>query len=189
MARQDPIARYLPHTFANGTSVRRFAKPCPRCRQVVEAADMFGQLAVLQDRLFVAAEGRCRHCGHRFSVACMITNNKHVHRVALPMWAFKLWLKMATRNTIQPADPAWSMSEPEPEPVTPSLDEADVVAADTIVGRYDGLEIPAWINHDGHRYNFERTIASGQAPRLAASEQLFRERLVYRRENSLDVTV
>ncbi|MCW3481010.1 hypothetical protein OL229_15790 [Neisseriaceae bacterium JH1-16] len=189
MARLDPIARYLPHTFANGTTVRRFAKPCPRCRQVVESTDMYGQLAVLQDRLFVAAEGRCRHCHHRFSIACMISNDKHVHRVALPMWAFKLWLKMATRNTIQPSDPNWSLPEPEPEPTVPSLADGDVTMADTIVGRYDGLEIPAWIRHDGRRYNFERTIATGQSPQLASSEQLFRERLVYRLENSLDVTV
>ncbi|CUA83340.1 MULTISPECIES: hypothetical protein [Gulbenkiania] len=176
----DRINRFLPATFSNGTTVRRFAKHCPRCRNLVGAEDMHGVAGLVQDRLFLAARARCPACSHGFAITCAITNDKRVHRVLFPNALFALWLRLALRNMPPRSAPEWIPPEPPVPPANHLADSADIQRSDEVIGRLDGRPIHAWIEHQGTRYRFERTLPPGSLPRLGESEVLFDNRLVYR---------
>ena len=81
MARPDKISRFLPIYFSNGNSVRRFGKHCPNCEVMVGAQHMEGLASKHDERIFLAATACCPSCSHKFSVGCVITDDKRVHRV------------------------------------------------------------------------------------------------------------
>ncbi|MBV8046228.1 MAG: hypothetical protein JO171_03695 [Paludibacterium sp.] len=181
MARPDKISRFLPISFANGTKVRRFAKHCPRCGTMVTADTMHGIAYLLENRIFVAAKAACPACQKRFSVACVITDNRHVHRVLAPDWLFALWLRMAVRNQPQPVHHReWELPD-EPVPVAQGLvlsDSEQIVHSEEILGKFDGTPISSWIEYQGQRYHFERAAPPGGI-KLGADQILFDGKLIY----------
>ncbi|UTH75994.1 hypothetical protein [Chromobacterium sp. IIBBL 290-4] len=181
MARPDKISRFLPLTFANGNSVRRFGKHCPQCRAMVGAEHMEGLASLMKGKIFLSADASCPRCQHVFPVACVITDDKRVHRVMLPLWMFRLWLKSATRNDPQPSDnDNWTVETEAPKGLELPAD-ADVLRSDEIVGRFQGEPIFAWVEYQGQRFIFDRAAAS-QNLRLTPSELLLEGRLIYRQQ-------
>ncbi|WP_293760678.1 hypothetical protein [uncultured Aquitalea sp.] len=184
MAQYHPISRYLPVTFPNGNRVRRFGKHCPACRKMVGCENMFGIATLEQDKLFLAAQAHCPACGHRFPVACVINDNKHVNRVALPMWLFRFWLKMITRNRpLPPQVESWELSDAEAAaaPSGAIVEKmSDVVCSEDVLGRFDNQPICAWVEYQGRRFEFERTAPPGGKWQLNANELLLEGRLIYR---------
>jgi hypothetical protein len=182
MARPDKISRFLPISFANGTKVRRFAKHCPRCRTMVTADSMQGIAALMENRIFVSAKAQCPACRRRFSLACVITDDRHVHRVMIPDWMFAIWLRLAVRDLPQPVHHhEWDMEEDAPQPSLQEriiADTASVQHSGKILGKFDGVDIPSWIEFNGQRYLFERAAPPGGI-RLEEGEILFDGKLIY----------
>lgn len=184
MARPEQISRYLPVTFPNGIKVRRFGKHCPHCHAMVGAESMLGSAHLLQDRLYLHAEATCRHCHTHFPIACVITPDKHVHRVLLPAWLFRLWLKLATRHQPQPVlHDEWEETDNTPAHKGVIVeDSSQVTLSDDILGRFQDLPINAWVEYQGQRFVFERAMPpSGQWP-LSESQLLLAGRLIYQQE-------
>lgn len=181
MARPDKISRFLPIRFTNGTKVRRFAKHCPRCHAMVGADAMDGLACLLENKIFVAARASCPVCHKRFPVACVITDDRHVHRVLIPDWMFGLWLRMAARDLPQPVDHReWDMPE-EQQPDMAGLvlnDSEQVVHSGEVLGQFDGVRISSWIEYQGQRYEFERAAPPGMV-RLEQDQVLFDGKLIY----------
>ncbi|WP_287882059.1 hypothetical protein [Aquitalea sp.] len=185
MARQNTISSYLPVTFPNGNRVRRFGKHCPHCHAMVGCEHMSGLASLQQDKLFLAAQGSCPACHHRFSVACVITDDKRVHRVMLPLWVYRLWLQLATRNTPQlPSRENWSVEQEEADPAPVGFivnDVASVTCSDEILGRFHEQTISAWVEYEGRRFLFERAAPPGQFA-LTEQELLLAGTLIYRQQ-------
>ncbi|OHX11033.1 hypothetical protein C2134_07390 [Chromobacterium sinusclupearum] len=181
MARPDKISRFLPLTFANGNSVRRFGKHCPQCRSMVSAEHMEGIASLMQGKIFLSADARCPKCGETFPVACVISDDKRVHRVVLPLWIFRMWLKSATRHDPQPVDnDSWQVENESPQGLMLSAD-AEVVRSEEILGRFQGEPICAWIEYQGQRFVFDRAASSNNLA-LTPSELLLEGRLIYRQQ-------
>lgn len=184
MAKTDRISRQLPKIFANGTKIRRFAKPCTRCQHVVEAQNMDGQLLMIDNRLFLAARAHCPQCAHRFQVACIITPERRVLPVRLPLWLFRVWLKIVAPKAviITEADPAWEFhannEAPKSQLTRPA--EADLAFSETVIGRFQGLDIPAACHYQSHPYRFERIAPIGRPIEANEQEILVRDQLIYR---------
>lgn len=155
-----PIASQLPITLPNGQQIRYFAKHCPRCRHKVEAADMIGRAQRVEDRVLLAARAVCPACQHRFNVACVIDQEKHVTKLWIPTGFLLWWLKD------QPA-PEPVATTPPPEP--PAALPADLQISEETVGQFAGQPIPAWIITGGQRYVFDH-VALGQT--AAANERI-----------------
>lgn len=186
MARQNTISSYLPVTFPNGNRVRRFGKHCPHCHAMVGCEHMAGLASLQQDKLFLAAQGTCPACQHRFPIACVITDDKRVHRVLLPLWVYRMWLQMATRNTPQPAAKAnWEVQEENTTPAQQGilLTDAEVAArSPEILGRFQDQPISAWIEYQDRRFVFERAAPPGQFA-LSEQEVLLAGKLIYRQQD------
>lgn len=183
MARPDKISRFLPISFANGTRIRHFGKHCPRCKTMVGAEDMHGLANLVQDKIFLAAHASCPKCNSRFSIGCVITDDKHVHRVMLPNWVFYIWLRVALRNAPQPAmQENWALDEAEEStPTGVIVSQSNLVTrSEEILGRFQGEPICAWIEYEGQRFIFERAVPSLEQLSLAESELLFEGKLIYR---------
>ncbi len=182
MARPDKISRFLPIRFSNGTMVRRFAKHCPRCHSMVGADAMQGIASLLDNKIFLAARASCR-CGAHFTIACVITDDKRVHRVMIPDFVFRFWLRLAVRNLPQPVDnKEWELAADEPSAPSGVLlpDSADVTRSSEVLGRFEGALISAWIEYEGRRYLFERAAPSGGLIQIGEHELLFEGKLIYR---------
>ncbi|RQO77492.1 hypothetical protein DBR44_02460 [Aquitalea sp. FJL05] len=186
MARQNTISSYLPVTFPNGNRVRRFGKHCPHCHAMVGCEHMAGLASLQQDKLFLAAQGTCPACQHRFPIACVITDDKRVHRVLLPLWVYRMWLQMATRNTPQPVAQAnWEVQEENTAPAQQGilLTDAEVAArSPEILGRFQDQPISAWIEYQDRRFVFERAAPPGQFA-LSEQEVLLAGKLIYRQQD------
>jgi hypothetical protein len=189
MARPDKISRYLPICFPNGTKVRRFAKHCPHCHAMVSADAMLGIACLLDNKIFVSARSLCPACKKRFSIACVITDDRHVHRVLIPDWMFGLWLRLAVRDLPQPEHGReWDLAEDTPV-AAPGLmvsDSEPITSSEDILGQFDGLKIFSWIEYQGQRYNFARAAPPG-GTRLTEGDLLFGGRLIYHRSPSQPV--
>ena len=183
MARQNTISSYLPVTFSNGNRVRRFGKHCPHCHAMVGCEHMSGLASLQQDKLFLAAKGTCPACHHRFPIACVITDDKRVHRVMLPLWAYRMWLQLATRNSPQlPARENWEVAEETPLPVGIVVADVNAVTRSAeILGRFHDQTISAWVEYEGRRFLFERAAPPGQFS-LSEHELLLAGALIYRQQ-------
>lgn len=183
MARPDKISRFLPISFGNGTKVRRFAKHCPRCHAMVTAEAMNGLAWLLENKIFVAAKATCPVCQAHFSISCVITDNRHVHRVMTPDWLFRLWLRMAVRNRPQPAEQnTWQLEEESSPPARSGMfltDSELVTHSGQIIGQFDGTPISSWIEYEGQRYAFSRAAPASGGVQLSTGEVLFDGKLVY----------
>lgn len=182
MARIARISRLLPKTFADGTKIRRFAKHCPRCRHFVEATEMEGLLGMMENRLHLSARARCPRCSTRFAVDCVISQEKRVHPVKLPHTLFHLWLRFALRNavTIEEPDAEWQYSQAIQPPTIATPAETELAFSDSIVGRFQGMEIPATCEYRSQPYRFDRVVPAGVPAKGNDEEILVRSHLVYR---------
>jgi len=181
MAKTDRISRQLPKTFANGTKIRRFAKPCTRCQHMVEATHMDGQLLLIDNRLFLAARAHCPKCAHRFPVGCIITPERRVLPVRLPLWLFRVWFKIVAPKAaiIIEHDPAWQLGDSgAPRVVQPA--ETELAFSDAVIGRFQGQDIPAACHYLSHPYRFERVAPAGRPVQTGDQEILVRDQLIYR---------
>lgn len=173
------IDHFLPVRFKNGTLVKQFSKPCVKCGQMLHARHMHGIARVVEDHLALAAQAHCPACHHQFGVACVIDKEKRVRRVALPIFLFKLYLRVLA---VQPAEALaheqalaevakqQQASAPKPEPV-------DYPRAETVIGRYADKPIPAYIVVNGAEVPFDRIEAAG---RVNAGEYLLDGCFVYK---------
>lgn len=181
MTTPQKIYRFLPLTFANGNRISRFAKACPHCHGMVTARDMEGIARLLHDKIVLAAEAQCPECGKRFPVTCVISDDKRVHRVRMPLWLFRIWLKLALRNLPEPQlQEDWSMQEEAPKAGIQLTDSAQVTRSSEVLGQFDGTPISAWLEVDGRHFVFERALPPAGHLCLNDSELLFEGKLVYR---------
>lgn len=181
MARIARISRLLPKTFADGTKVRRFAKHCPRCRHFVEATDMEGMLAMLDNRLFLSAHARCPRCAARFGLGCMITQDKRVHPVRLPLWMFRMWLRYVLRKAVDIEEPSqdWQYGQEEAPAVARPAD-SELAFSESVIGRFQGQDIPASCEYRSQPYRFERVVPAGLPVNADEQEILVRNLFIYR---------
>jgi hypothetical protein len=181
MARPDKISRFLPICFQNGTKVRRFAKHCPRCHAMVGADDMNGLACLMDNKIFVSARGHCPACNKRFSIACVITEDRHVHRILIPDLMFAIWLRLAVRNQPQPVrHHEWELSEAAPAAnrgLVLSSSEP-LIYSEQVLGQFDGVKISSWIEYQGKRYDFLRAAPPGGLT-LGDGDLLFDGKLIY----------
>ncbi|PXX78075.1 hypothetical protein DFR34_11384 [Rivihabitans pingtungensis] len=190
MPNQDPISKQLPLKFANGQTIRRFAKHCPACKHIVDSQHMHGVAQLVQDRVVIVAQARCPACGHGFSVTCVVTDDKQVHRVWVPGWALRWWLSRQRDDDAPLRDRdsrEWEYEDTPDVPTplrnpTPSLSAADVTVASEALGQFQGEPIPAWIENQGQRYVFQRASQDGPRTKLGRDEVLYEGRLVYVRD-------
>lgn len=184
----DPISKQLPLRFANGQAIRRFAKHCPACKQVVDSQYMHGIAQLVQERVVIAAQAKCPSCGHTFAVTCVVTDDKQVHRVLVPGWVLRWWLGRQTSSgepRLRDRDSReWEYEETPDAPTpprhpVPSLNMEGSVAAEESLGQYQGEPIPAWIESQGRHYVFQRATPDGPRTRLGEGEVLYQDRLVY----------
>ena len=184
MARPDKISRFLPIYFSNSNSVRRFGKHCPNCQAMVGAQHMEG-LAIKQDeRIFLAATACCPSCSNKFSVGCVITDDKRVHRVVLPYWIFQNWLKRIARQDPELlSDDSVGMQENQSTTIQAGLvlpSNAILTRSEQVLGRFHGHPINAWVEFQGKRFIFDRAAPTGCKARLDAKELLIDDSLIYR---------
>lgn len=173
MSATPPLRQFFPIRFPNGETVRRLAKPCVNCGNLVEVEHMEGAVQVLPDRALLAARARCPACGTRFPVTCLITRDKQVVRLHVPNWLVLWYLK-------KHATPA-QQEEVAPEPVLRGIRvrRDEVTPGVEVAGRYRDADIPSELSWRQRRFVFER-IALGSDEALEEDELLLGGELVYR---------
>ncbi|MDK2122549.1 hypothetical protein [Parachitinimonas caeni] len=173
MRRTAKLSRFLPLQFSNGHKVKQFSKPCLRCKHMLHANDMHGIARLIQDQIHLAADAECPACGLKFGVACVIDSEKRVKRVLPPPWLFLLLLRVIPGT------------DPGPHPLLPDtstmpagpIQPQNYRRATEVIGRYADREIPAYIEINGQRYDFDRIEPKGTGD---VSEFLIDGCLVYR---------
>ncbi|MBS1155056.1 MAG: hypothetical protein H6R07_980 [Proteobacteria bacterium] len=183
------LSDVLPLRFANGEQVRQFSKPCLSCGTMLSAQHMIGVARVVNDHIAIAARAQCPSCGERFSVTCMIDDEKRVRRVVLPYWLFNPYLRMlkppVKEGAAREVRPVEELPRPDfmgaeqPGPVAAPAQKLDIVRADDAVGSYQGKPIPAWVQVNGKQFSFERIAIDMRA---GEGEVLIDGCLVYRKQ-------
>ncbi|WP_148716996.1 hypothetical protein [Chitinolyticbacter meiyuanensis] len=175
MLPKRPLNQLLPVRFRNGEQIRQFSKPCVRCGHMLNARDMQGAARLVdENQLAIAAAARCPQCGERFGVACLVDEQKRVRRVLVPAALFGWYLRSlppqkgeqsqlhtVAMDDLRDAD--LTVTEAQSAPVPAPTRQQDVVRADQALGQYQGKPIPAWVEVDGVRLDFER-VAPGAQP-------------------------
>ncbi|WP_374349667.1 hypothetical protein [Chitinimonas sp.] len=177
MQKTERIDHYLPCRFKSGAIIKQFSKPCVQCGQMLQAKHMHGIARLVEDHLALAATADCPACHAKFGVACVIDNEKRVRRVVLPVWGFKLYLRLlpeqAGELAAREAARAQLAAERPAQPAAP----VDYPRADTALGQYAGKPIPAHIVVDGRQVPFDRIELTGK---IAPGEYLLDGHLVYK---------
>jgi hypothetical protein len=172
----DTIDHFLPVRFKTGAVVKQFSKPCVQCGQMLQARHMHGIARLVEDHFALAATAHCPACDAQFGVACVIDNEKRVRRVVLPVWGFKLYLRLLPQQAGE-AGPGQAESPVAPAPNVAPSQAVDYPRADAALGQYAGKPIPAFIVVDGREVPFDRIDPTG---RVASGEFLLDGCLVYR---------
>ncbi|WP_434779751.1 hypothetical protein [Neisseria sp. Ec49-e6-T10] len=185
MAHPKLLTNFLPYTFANGVTIRRFAKACPKCGQVLESANMRGIAAGVEEHLYIAAHARCTHCHCIFSICCVVTDTKQVVKVPLPITMMKWWIRRTLRKRAlgllhNKKLPATLQPSVAVEPEVVSLSLKDVTVSEDIIGKLGDIDIFEWIEYKQNRYYFERTSTEEGSIHLIDGEQLFCHKLIYK---------
>ncbi|MFC4160248.1 hypothetical protein [Chitinimonas lacunae] len=153
---------FLPVRFRNGTVIKQFSKPCVHCGAMLHARHMHGVARLIDDRLALAATADCPECHRRFGVACVIDHDKRVRRVTVPAWLFSGYLRLLPEQPGEKAARDMALQTVREEsPPTPAP-AVDYPRADTYVGRYRDLPIPAYIVVDGRQVPFDRVEPQGR---------------------------
>lgn len=182
------LSDILPLHFRNGQQIRQFSKPCLGCGKMLTAQHMQGVAQLLDDQIAIAARAQCPACGARFSVTCLIDQEKRVRRVVLPYWLFNPYLRAMRPSGVTVKSRDVEQDEELPRPSTPSVEapqpvaepmpSVDVERSEESVGRYQGKPIPAWVRINGKAFAFDRIAAEGV--RTKEGEFLLDGYLVYR---------
>ncbi|MBB5019386.1 hypothetical protein HNQ59_002687 [Chitinivorax tropicus] len=183
MRKTDRINRFLPLPLGDGDRVSKFSKKCTHCGHIVTAEHMHGIATSVKAQIALAAEAECPACRRQFPVACLITEDKRVLRVMLPMWLFRFYLQLIAK----PAPPMPIEDEIEQSPVQDSLslEALEDKAVDALLGTYQGKPIYAWVKNDSQYYDFERVFAGTPHERIDSNELLVETCLIYRRRQGL----
>lgn len=185
MSKLDKISQFLPIRFRNGDRIQQFAKKCPHCGKTVSATHMYGIAANINERVLLAAEAQCAHCHFRFPVTCVITAQKRVLRVSLPLWLYRFYIQLLAKPTSKSNTADDVTPEKPAEPVAPkSIAMDQVTTAIESLGSYLDKPIFAWIRRNDFFYDFERVSPNPSAERLADDECLLDAGLVYKRRNA-----
>jgi hypothetical protein len=178
------LSMFFPFHFRNGHKVSELTKPCPRCQAKVTTSHMQGRALQIEETIFIDATGHCPQCKHDFTVACVITDDKIVHPVWLPVFFYRLWLnkiaKKLLKHTAKPTVTRASSAKSHDlldrikafhhETTAPtSLNQSvsseslpvhtHLVASDHIIGHFNGSPIPEYFyTPDGLYYFFKTTI-------------------------------
>ncbi len=183
MVKSDKISHFLPIQFRNGDRVQQFAKKCPHCGKTVSAAQMHGIAANINERILLAARAECAQCRFRFPVTCVITPQKRVLRVVVPLWLYRLYIQLLMPDS-RPAPrldtPATADTAPQRQPLPVAAHLVDASAE--IIGYFGGRPIASSVMFDGQICTFERTSADQCKETLAADEILLEGGLIYRRQ-------
>lgn len=151
---------------------------------------MYGRVLLAQDRILLAAQAHCPHCGHRFPVSCVITDDKRVHRVIIPMNLLRWWLSTVRQHHVsgEPATqardwefhPATTLPEHQHLAMSPPKVTLPDARSDDIIGSFDGKPIPAWVRYQQKMYEFTRVWQQKSGtPLLNEQEILIDEVLIY----------
>ncbi len=186
------LSAFLPYTFANGVTIRRFAKACPKCGYMLEPANMRGLAIGGDDSLYIAAHANCPHCRRIFSVCCVVSDTKEVVKVPFPVSIMKWWIRWSLKkraNDIINNKITLLTAETEeiPPPPPVSLNEEEVQNTGEVLGYLGALPIIAYFDYQQQRYFFDRVCHTPEKLVLLPHEQLFRDMLIYadRRKSSL----
>ncbi|WP_137938499.1 hypothetical protein [Chitinivorax sp. B] len=138
---------------------------------------MHGIATSVKTQIALAAQAECPACRRQFQVTCIITEDKRVLRVMLPLWLFRAYLQLIAKpgQTLPPIP-----DEPE-RPSSLSLDTIEDKAVDTLLGTYQGKPIYAWIKNGNDYYDFERVFAGIGQEKIDGNELLVETCLIYRR--------
>lgn len=180
MQKNRRLSECLPISFADGTQVRQFSKPCLRCNHMLNAKQMFGIARMLDNHIVIAARAHCPSCNADFPVTCVINSEKQVQRVIVPYFLFNPYLRlipMQEGERIVVAPRPEDAESSEPVPPSPPVASLDVVRAEEAIGQYAGQPIPAWVQVNGQQYAFERIAPDA---RTQQGEFLLDGHLVYR---------
>lgn len=182
MSKLDKISQFLPIRFRNGDRIQQFAKKCPQCGKTVSATHMYGIAANINERVLLAAQAQCAHCHFRFPVTCVITAQKRVLRVSLPLWLYRFYIQLLAKPTSAREVPA-SMANDKPAVPKPVAVDQVTTAIETL-GSYLGKPIFAWIQRNEFFYDFDRVSPNPSTERLADDECLLDAGLVYKRRSA-----
>ena len=179
------LSSYLPYTFSNGVTIRRFAKVCRKCGFMLESGHMRGLATGDGDHLYIAAHAKCPHCSNIFSVCCVVTDTRQVVKVPLPVTLMKWWIRYSLKKRAAMvlkhgfvAPSADVEEETPPPPVSLPLEEV-ALSTDTI-GRLGSLLIYKYFDYKEQRYYFERIYPEECKQPLAPQELLLCDCLIYR---------
>ncbi len=183
------LSSYLPYTFSNGVTIRRFAKVCRKCGFMLESGHMRGLATGDGDNLYIAAHAKCPHCRNVFSVCCVVTDNRQVVKVPFPVTIMKWWIRYSLKKraamVLKHGFVAPSADVEEETPPAPiSLTHDEVTPSSEIIGRLGNLLIHEYFDYQELRYYFDRVYPENDKLPLAEQEQLFCEQLVYRHRDS-----
>ena len=188
------LSDFFPLKFKNGNQVKQFSKPCVKCGTMLGANHMHGIARLVEDHIAIAADAQCTKCGENFAVACVINPDKQVKRVVLPCFLFSLYLRYLPPQHGESAPQAMlnhpHATAPEVRDAredaaeiakTPSRaahwEPAELVRGDEVIGRFQEKAIPAWLDLDGKRFEFDRIAPDANA---REGEYLLDGCLIYR---------
>lgn len=188
------LDEYLPLKFQNQSTIVRFYKKCPNCGSTVEASNMHGEVLVVNDVAIIAALAKCQKCADKFSVSCLINNQKQVRQLIVPMSFLRWWLYKNRQKYLSDLPLNWHISLskgrvtaiPAPDSEmkiapTPQQEPSPDLISEEIVGSLGELQIHSWIIFDGKRYDFDRILLEGA--NISKDEELvFKDKLVYSRK-------
>lgn len=174
------IDHFLPVRFKRGTLVKQFSKPCVQCGEILHGRHMHGIARMIDDHFAVAATATCPSCQASFGVACVIDDHRRVRRISLPVWGFKLYLRLLKPLPGEDAahdEAVVQLAREAASAARPLVASVDYPRADAALGQYQGKPIPAHIVVDGREVPFDRIEPEG---RVTSGEYLLDGYLVYK---------
>ena len=205
------LAKAFPFRFANGKTISQFSKPCIHCKTLVQTQHMHGRAVQIQELVFIDAVATCPHCRKQFDVACVISDDKAVHRIWFPLFIYRLQLNhfikkhhqksAGTRprptpfqndetNQTESENQAHAQKNRPLKPVAVSDDgrplpfsDSDFTPAPDSIGRFLDQDIPAsLVDKKNIHFDFERTLPANTTRfSLADDEVIYQLFLVYKK--------
>ena len=203
------LAKAFPFRFSNGKTISQFSKPCIHCKTLVQTQHMHGRAVQIQELVFIDAVATCPDCRKQFDVACVISDDKAVHRIWFPLFIYRLQLNYFIKKNHQksagtrpnpapfkPDETNKTQSEAHPQkspplkPVAVSdngrplpFTDSDFVPAPVSIGRFLDQDIPAsLVDKKNIHFDFERTLPANTTRfSLAEDEVIYQLFLVYKK--------
>lgn len=205
------LAKAFPFRFSNGKTISQFSKPCIHCKTLVQTQHMHGRAIKSQELVFIDAVATCPHCSKQFDVACVISDDKAVHRIWFPLFIYRLQLNYFIKkhlqksgdarsnsapfqsdetNKIQSEDQAHTLKNRPLKPVAVSdngkplpFTDSDFTPSNESMGHFLNQDIPTFlVDKKNNHFDFERTLpANTMSFSLAEDEVIYQLFLVYKK--------